>query len=280
MMRLLLLLWCGLAWSTTAHADWTWRGRTQASWQDNVTNADRPSDRLSSWQWETDVVAAQRHHFRGNQSLATELHATLSLWPEFNGLDRLATGATIAWSHKLGLGPDAWVIRAAASGEWVHAREATRSGLGGRSGFELQRHWGATAHFTLGGEVVRFNARGRAFDHTGREVYGRVRLQHGAYWHSLIELRYRHGDVVSYTTPPRPDLVQAGKSLTLVDTFRRDVPLLAYYFPANTPSAAWTLTRQLTTQTALFFHAEYRDTTHGALRYSNHRTGLGLATRF
>lgn len=280
MIRFLPLLWCSLACSTTTLANWAWHGRTQVSWQGNVTNADRPSDRLSTWQWQTELVAAQSRQLRGNQSLSTELHATLSLWPEFNGLDNLATGATFAWSRKLGLGPDAWVIRAATTGEWINTREATRSGLGGRGGFELRRRWREAWQFTLGGEIVRFNARGRAFDHTSREVYWRSSYQHDAHWHSDFELRYRHGDVVSYTTPPRPDLVLAGKTLTLVDTFRRDVPLLAYYFPANTHSAAWTLTRSLTSQTALFFHAEYRDTTHGALRYLNQRTSLGLAHRF
>jgi hypothetical protein len=172
------------------------------------------------------------------------------------------------------------VLTARGEGAAVLARESPRSGYGGRLAAQVQQRLGSDWQLFAGVEWENYRARGPAFNRTGREFFFAVEYQVRPDWWLTAEGRSRHGTVVSYTTPPRPDLIKAGKVLTLLDTFERSSPLLAYYFPAETLSGSLALTRVLDPRTALVLQFEYRDTTHNALRYLNSRSTVGLTRRF
>ena len=261
-------------------AAWSWQGSTEAVWHGNVTNSDRTGDRLSAFNWQTGLAGILHRPLPRGSAVTAGLRVGLDLWPRYQGLDSLTIGPSFGLNHKFGLGDRAWVISANASGDWVGVRESARSGLAGDIQLEIRKRWSDAWQFFLGFERTRHDARGRAFSHSGRESYLRAEYQLNADWSASLELRQRAGIVVSYTTPPRPDLVQAGKVLTLVDTFERDTPLLAYYFPADTRIASFDLTRSLGPATAAYLRFEYRETTHNALRYLNQRSSLGLIRRF
>ncbi len=261
-------------------AAWTWQGVSEAVWHSNITNSDRPADRLSALQWRTELSGAVNRSLPGGNFVSTGLQIELDLWPRYEGLDSISFGPSFALSHKFGLGAQAWVIGAAASGDWVTVREHVRSGLAGELRLEVRKRWGDSWQSFLGSERTRYEARQLAFTHSGRENYLRVEYQLNPVWRAAVELRQRVGIVVSYTTPPRPDLVLAGKVLTLVDTFERETPLLAYYFPADTQSASLELTRTMGPAASAYLKFEYGETTHFALRYLNQRSTLGLVWRF
>lgn len=280
MKRLGLILLLGALGQSHLGASWSWHGSSGAVWHGNVTNSDRTGDRLSALNWQTALTGNFHRPLPRGSALTAGLRLGFDLWPEFQRLDSLTLGPSIGLSHKFGLGDRAWVISANTSGSWVGVRESPRSGLAGELQLEARKRWSDSWQFFLGFERRRYDARGRAFSHSGRESYLRAEYQLNAGWSASLELRQRAGIVVSYTTPPRPDLVQAGKILTLVDTFERDTPLLAYYFPADTRIASFDLTRSLGRATAAYLQFEYAETTHNALRYLNQRTSVGLVRRF
>ncbi len=275
-LSLLLLVFC----PGPLTAAWAWQGTTGAVWHGNVTNSDRASDRLAALQWQSELTGDFHRSLPGGNTVSAGLSLGLDLWPRYQGLDSLTIGPTVGFQHKFGLGAQAWVLNATATGGWGSVREANRSGLASQLQFEIRKRWGDSWQFALGTERARYEARHVAFDRSGRENYLRGEYQLNAVWHATVELRQRAGLVISYTTPPRPDLVQAGKILTLVDTFERPTPLLAYYFPADTRSASIELVRLLDPATSAYLRIEYGETRHNALRYLNPRSTLGVIHRF
>jgi hypothetical protein len=151
--------------------------------------------------------------------------------------------------------------------------------LGGATRLVVRQRAGQSWLFTAGHEWRRFDARGRAFDSSGREWMGRVEWHVGANWFLVVEGRDRLGDVVSYSRPPRPDLVAIGKPITFVDTFEQGVPWIAYYFGARTRSGAIEIQRTLG-RAVLTWRHEYRHTLHAGPGYKNRRTSLGLTVLF
>ncbi|MBP6508278.1 MAG: hypothetical protein KA257_12000 [Opitutaceae bacterium] len=273
---LAVLFWAVVAGSVPA-ADW--RGETRLVWHGNVTNADRAADRLAAIQSQTEVAVKRRWVLPAGNQVWVGWQFGLDAWPRFAGLDTLAGGPVLGWSHKFGLGAQVPVLVVQAAGEWVAAREEMRAGRGGALELRLQRRFGSDWQLAGGVEWEKYRARGHAFRRAGREYFLRTDYQM-ARWNFMLELHARTGVVVSYTSPPRPDLVQAGKVLTLVDTFERESSLLAYYFPADTRSGAVEATRGLDAQTAVFLRFEYRDTTHNAVRYLNQLSSLGIRREF
>ena len=261
-------------------AAWTWQGTTEAIWHGNVTNSDRPADRLSALQWQTGLTVDFSRPLPGGNRASAGLRVGLACWPKYQGLDSLTLEPTLGLNHKFGLGAQAWVVSANTSGGWVGVHEADRSGLSRQLHVEVSKRWGESWQFFLGTERARYDARGHAFSNSGRDNYLRGAYQLNDVWTASLEIRQRAGIVVSYTSPPRPDLVLAGKVLTLVDTFERGSQLLAYYFPADTQSASLELTRTLSPAASLFLRFEYRNSTHKALRYLNQRSMLGVVRRF
>ena len=83
--------------------------------------------------------------------------------------------------------------------------------------------------------------------------------------------------MVSYSRPPRPDLIAIGKPVTTVDTFGQAEPWIAYYFTATTRVAAFEASRTLGRRTLLTLRHEYRHTPHGGQGYRNQITSLSLS---
>ncbi len=256
-----------------------WRFASEAIWHDNATNAERAQDLLSGLQWRTELQAAgQRllgdgHRLRATAGLSTEV------WPRFQGLDLIGLEVAAAWEFKPGLGPQRPVFEAGIEGGWTGARERDRSGSGGAGHVQVRQRAGSAWLFTAGHEWRRFDARGRAFDRTAREWSGRVEWTFAEGWTLAAGGRRRVGDVVSYSRPPRPDLVADGKSISFVDTFEQETPWIAYYFEAETRSGALELLLSLG-RSVVGLTYEYRHTLHAGPGYNNQRTTLRYGRSF
>jgi len=279
-LRLFRIAALGLPFGLVALPAADWNLDTRSTWHGNVTNADRAADRLAALQWRTDISATTFRVLPGGHRVKAGWKFGVELWPRFDGLDAFTTGLAVGWSRKFGLGPQAPVLAMRASGEWVQTRETARSGRGGELALEMSQRWGDAWQGFAGVEWKRYDARGLAFNWAGRTYFLGLSRPAGTKWHLAAEFGWRDGDVISYTTPPRPDLVQAGKVLTLLDTFERAGPLLAYYFPAETASGGITLTRTAGPELRLYLRFEYRDTRHNAVRYLNQLSTVGFSREF
>jgi len=252
---------------------------TELTWHDNITNAERPQDRLTDLQWRSELRLGGQRVFAGGHRVLGSLGARAEAWARFEGLNQLAPGLAGAWEFKPGLGAHRPVFAAEVEGEWVAATESARQGRGAAGRLLVRQRLGSSWLVAAGHEWRRFDARGRAFDRTGREWQLRADWSAGPRWIISAEARERVGDVVSYSQPPRPDLEAIGKPITLVDTFEQDVPWIAYYFKARTRSGAVEVQRTLG-RSALTLRHEYRHTLHAGPGYKNHLTSLRFSTSF
>jgi len=252
---------------------------SELTWHDNITNAERPQDRLADLEWRTEFRLGGQRIFTGGHRVLGSVGLRAEAWARFGGLNLIAPGFAGGWEFKPGLGPHRPVFAAEAEGEGVAATEGARQGRGGSGRLVVRQRIGASWLLTAGHEWRRFDARGRAFDRTGREWQLRAAWSAGTLWSLTAEARERVGDVVSYSQPPRPDLEAIGKPITLVDTFEQDVPWIAYYFKARTRSGAVELQRTLG-RSALTLRHEYRHTLHAGPGYKNHLTSLRFSTPF
>lgn len=279
MPRLLILL-AGLGLVGTVSAQVVVRQlAVEVAWQANVTNAEREVDRLGGLQWRNEIRAERRWIFADGHRAQGAVGARTEWWPRFGGLNVIAPGLAAGWEFKKGLGPNRPVWAAEIETEWAVAQERARSGGGGVGRLQVRQrlsgHWALNA----GHEWRRFDARSLAFDRTGREWFGRVEWAASAVWTLTVEGRDRTGGVVSYSRPPRPDLVALGKPVTLVNTFEQSEPWIAYYFGARTRSAAIELHYGLG-RSSLAWRYEYRHTRHGGAGYKNQIASLSFAAPF
>ncbi|RXK53395.1 hypothetical protein ESB00_17015 [Oleiharenicola lentus] len=252
---------------------------TEAVWHDNVTNAERPEDRLPAWQWTGELEAGHSRNLADGHRLRAAVHLRTELWPRLEGLNQVAPGVTLGWDFKPGLGPHRPRLTAELEAGEVRAHERDRSGGSGAGRLQIRQRVRTDWLLLAGHEWRRFDARGRAFDRTGREWFGRVEWSASPVWVFVAEGRERVGDVVSYSRPPRPDLEAIGKPITLVDTFEQGVPWIAYYFRARTRSGAVEVQRAFG-RTGITLRHELRHTLHAGPGYRNQLTTLRFATAF
>ncbi|MSU65654.1 MAG: hypothetical protein EXS38_06050 [Opitutus sp.] len=89
---------------------------------------------------------------------------------------------------------------------------------------------------------------------------------------------YRDGDVVSYGTPPRPDLVGLASHRTPVDTFGS--PRVAYSIDAHTIGLKAGLAHAFDQRSALVLGYEILTTDRSSLRYVYHLVSLALVHQY
>jgi len=251
----------------------------QFKWHDNATNADRAADILPAAQFLTTLSASQRRLLTPRDQLLFTARFSIEAWPRYDGLDRLAPGLGLVWQRKFGLGAYAPALRAEFSAEHALARESGRSANTGTAALVFRQRLTSAFTAQLGHEFARTDARDLAFDRTGRETSARLGWQSPTPWHFELTLGYRRGDVLVYSSPPRPDLVKKGKIITFSETFDRQGPFIAYYFPADTRSLALRASRSLDRTTTLGISLELRRTPHGDVEYRNRLFALSLQRR-
>lgn len=264
----------------SARSAWSPALGTSVRWHDNITNSDRPADILPAFQTLATATASRRLLLGRDDSLILGTHLTAEAWPRYDGLDRTALGAALAWQHKFGLGPYAPTLRAELAGEAFAARERDRAGRAGTAALVYRQRFATVMRFQLAHEWARTDARALAFDRTGQETSALLSRQFGPVWEFSLAARRRHGTVLAYSAPPRPDLIAKGKPITLVPTFDRTVPMIAYYFDARTVGFELRASRSLGPHLELSLAAEHRDTTHGPESYRNRTLTAALAKTF
>lgn len=262
----------GPSWLPSAH--------TSVTWQDNATNADRASDILDAAQILGEFAVTRRTQLARDDAFFTSLALTAESWPRFDGLDRAGAGVRLAWQHKFGLGPFAPLLALEGVGDFVTARESGRAGRNGLLVLTARQRLSQAWRVRGRHEEARYDGRAHAFDRTGRESTLGFEFEAAPGWRLSASGSRRHGGVLSYATPPRPDLLREGKALTTVTTFDRSIPMVAYYFIARTDSWRVESAHSLGATRTLSLAAEYRDTARGPVRYVNRLITLGVSQRF
>lgn len=275
MKRLLTLLLLPLA----AHADgWAPNLTTTATWNSNVTNANLGSDRIAALQTQADLLASERYALGRNDAAHVGFHAAADWTPRFNGLTTAAAGVRADWQHKFGLGALAPLFLVELAADAVGAKDAARRGTSTGATLLLRKRFDDRWRATLTQEFTDHAARGAVYDRRGEQTTLELGYDHDEATRVTLAAFRRSGDVVSYATPPRPDLVAVASTRTTVDTF--GAPRVAYSVDARTVGGKASLVRALDPDSALVASYEYRETERRPLRYVNHLVSLALVHQF
>ena len=246
--------------------------------ESNASNSNRPSDRLADgfltarvdagtngvwdrdWRWHSRISGEGEEAFR------------------FNGLSQIEGGVRLGVDRKFGLG---WKAPRLQFDVYSAFRGA---GQPGASGFRLVPSLALVWQIAeRGGVSIRYTpqwffAQGALFDSAAHEarISGWFDLFPGT--RLFADYYFRYGDVVSYATPPRPDLVAIAQVRELTDVF--GVERMAYRFDAGTQSVQAGVDQELTTHVRIRAAYRFEITQRGSLEYENHIAEVGLRVKF
>lgn len=273
----LVLLACSLIRAADA-ADWAPQITATATWDDNVTNANRDADRIGALHFAGEFEAGQRLSLTRELALLYGAEVDAEGWPRFDGLDRIAAGPTVALRYKNGIGPLAPTFTLRATGTLSVARESGRAGPEGNLSIIYAQGLTDATRLTAGITAARLDAHETVFARDGLEGFVELAHDFDPNWRLALAARWRQGDVVSYATPPRPDLVNLARVRVANDTFGR--PMIVYSLEASSVGGAITLSRALDETTSLSLGVEWRETTRDPLVYVNRLVSLGVTRQF
>ncbi|HEY5768943.1 MAG TPA: hypothetical protein VIS71_03765 [Terrimicrobium sp.] len=274
----LILLVCDLTPKGTRAVAAEIAAEVGGRFESNASNSDRPSDRLADGfltaRAEAGTTGVWGRDWRWRAFLSGEGEEAF----RFNELSQIEGGTRLGVERKFGLGWNAPRLQ-------FDIYSAFRgAGQPGASGFRLFPSLALVWQFTeRAGLSVRyapqwFFAQGALFDSAAQEV--RI-----SGWFDLfpatrlfMDYFFRYGDVVSYATPPRPDLVAIAQVRELTDVF--GVERMAYRFDAGTQSVQAGVDQELTTHVRIRAAYRFEITQRGSLEYENHIAEVGLRVKF
>jgi hypothetical protein len=259
--------------------EWSPSVGTNLTWDNNASNANRDSDRVAAWRLGGTASASRFHSLSREWRVNCGFAAAAEWWPQYAGLDRISGGANAALIWKPGLGPDAASWQLNAEAQYVGARESARSGTAGILGFAWRKGSGDAGRFQLGAQLTRQDARSAVFARTGGTIFAQFDRDLTERWRLTLRVSYRDGDIVSYATPPRPELLSRASAVMRENrTFDRN--FVAYRLEAQTWSGVIGVTPALNDRTSLSFQLEWRESARGPIRYTNHLATAGLVRQF
>src|SRR5262249_15343380 len=159
---------------------------------------------------------------------------------------------------KFGLGALAPVFSIELRGDQVAARETGRRGTSAGIAIALRKRFNDRWKASLTQDFSQMYARHAVFDRQGAQTTIEVSRDLSDVSRLTLSAFFRAGDVVSYATPPRPDIVLLAPNRMPLDTFRR--PFVAYSIDAQTHGAKLAYIRALDESSAVVVGYEYRRT--------------------
>jgi hypothetical protein len=267
------------ALATTVRADkWAPNLTAGGTWHSNATLADRSSDQIESLQLSADILAGERYPVGRDDALHLTGHLAGDWWPRYRDLTRGAAGGRAEWRHQFGPDPRAPVIAVEGSADFVEAGESARRGFATGVAASVRKRFNDFTRATLRHEVAWFNARYATFDSAASETSLELDRDLTPKTRLTFAARFRDGDIVTYATGLRPDLVDRAPNRMELDTFDR--PMTAYRIDATTWSGRAALVRALDDSSAIIVSYEYRNTIRGPLRFPNHLLSVALVHQF
>lgn len=274
----LILLACNLPPKGTLAVAADFAAEIGSRFESNASNSDKPSDRLADGFLTAHVDAGTNgvwgRDWRWRASLSGEGEEAF----RFTGLSQIEGGVRLGVDRKFGLGWNAPRLQ-------FDVYSAFRgAGQPGASGFRLLPSLALVWQIAeRGGASVRYTpqwffAQGALFDSAAQEarISGWFDLFPGT--RLFADYFFRYGDVVSYATPPRPDLAAIAQVRELTDVFGAE--RMAYRFDAQTHSVQAGVDQDLTTHIRLRAAYRFEITNRGSLDYENHIAEIGLRVKF
>jgi hypothetical protein len=257
---------------------WTPSLSARATWDSNASNADRPADVIGALQLRTDLGATAHLVLDADNTVAFGGQVIAESWPRFSGLDQVSLGPRLTWQRKVGFGAYAPVFALELGGDLLRARMHERNALAGTGALSWRQRLDDATRILARQEFERRDARELLFDRTGAESSFAIDRELDESWSVSFTARWRHGDVLAYATPPRPEIVALSHAHEPYDAFHQ--PFVAYSLDAHSLSGSLAATRALARKTWLLFSYEWRETSRRPLHYVNHLVSATLVHQF
>ena len=247
-------------------------------YESNASNSNLASDRLADGFFTAHLNAGTSgvwgRDWRWHAYLAGEGEQAF----RFTGLSQIEGGVRLGVDKKFGLGWNAPRLQL----DFYTAYRG--SGQDGASGARLSPSVGFVWQFVeRGGVSLRylpqwFFAEGAVFYSGGQE--GRVAGWFDVFPATRLFLDYsvRYGDVVSYATPPRPDLAAIAEVKESTNVFGAE--RMVYRFDAWTQGVRAGFEQNLTSWMKLRMAYRFEFTHRGSLNYANQIGEIGLRFKF
>jgi hypothetical protein len=265
--------------ASVARADhWEPNATITATWQDNATNANRAIDKIAAFQTTADIIGNERYSLTRDDAAHLGFHAAGEWWPRYKDLMTGALGVRADWEHKFGLGALAPVFSVELAGDLVAAKETGRRGTSTGVSVALRKRFNDLwkASFTV--DFNQMYARDAVYDRQGTQGTLEVGRDLTEVSRLTLAVFQRSGDIVSYATPPRPDIVPLAPNRLTTETFRHS--LVAYSVDAKTIGAKISYIHALDESSAIVAAYECRKTDRDVLRYVNQLVSLALVHQF
>lgn len=259
-------------------AGWSSDVQTTVEWNSNVSNANAAADRIDAVALRADANGSVRYSLGTNDAITPAIHVGVDAWPQFAELTSVVSGFGVTWERKLGLGPFVPIVSAAAAADRINVHNSDLSGGRYTGTIGIRKRWEETTQYAAKVEFARRESRDAVYrgqsttltlivDH---DLSDRVRLELTPYW--------RTGAVVSYATPPRPDLVALAPNRDSVETFGR--PMVAYGIEARSYGSVAALVYSLGDAASLSLAYELRETNRASIRYGNQLVSVSFVRQF
>ena len=270
--------WLALVAFADAADDWAPNIAFNTAWHSNASLADRSVDQIDAVQIFGEILASRRREL--NPTDTTQITARLAgdWWPSYRGLTRGIFGGRAEWWHRFGPRSQALEIGIRGALDGVTAVEYARNGFGLGGLATVRKRFNDFTRATLSYEYLWFDAQRGAFDSNSNEFAVELERDLNPATRVTFKARYRSGDIVSYASGSRPDLVALAKSQLDVTTFER--PMTAYRIDANTWSGRVALIHALDHSTALILSYDPYVSDEDSLRLTNHVLAVSAVYQF
>ena len=245
------------------------RSALELTWDDNLSNSDRGSDRIDGLMTALVAEGSDRKSLANDNSLTITIRFKFETAWDYRKLALGTLGWTFSGDHKFGVGPFAPIVGATLGMDALGAGEKARTGLDGVADVHARFRLSNATVVELREEFTRRGAHNDVFDGSAHESFLVLIQDAGEHWQITGTARVRQGDVVSYALPPRPDLLAEAGAFTSLDTF--GAARTAYSLNARSVTGALSAAYRM--DSGLTFSAGYenRDTRRGTIKYGNNR---------
>lgn len=273
-----LLVACSALVASARADDWAPNLTLSATWNDNATNANLDADQISALQTQADVIASDRYALGRDDSFHLGLHAAAEWWPRYRRLTSGAVGLRGEWQHKFGLGAFAPVLALEAGVDAVGAQDGGRDGTSTTGALSFRKRLNDRWRVSLAQDLSQHYARAAVYDRTGSQTTLELGFDATELTRFTLAAFHHEGDIVSYATPPRPELAALATNRGPSAIFNRNH--VVYSIDARTIGARGSLIRALSDETAGILSYEYRESERAPFRYVNHLVTLALVHQF
>ena len=263
---------------TVFSADWSAASAVGGHFDSNRSRGERASDREEEYFIEPSMAATAAWTVDRDLIFEAGIGVDGGVATRFEDLSFLTVAAPVSAQWKFGLGNQAPKLKATFTPSYTTTGEEGASGWRAAPAIGISKRFGERFEVEAGARYEEDARTSELFDGSGSHLFAGMAFDLTTRAQFRMDYSFHHGDIVSYATPPRPDLVAIAELRAPRDTFDREQ--IAYRIEADTHSIGATWSQALTDSVSLNLGYRFEHTNEQDLNYPRHHVALTLLTSF